>query len=305
MKYQKKDLFTTLTGSLMAIADSVPGISGGTVAYVLGKYDDFVGSVASISGKDKNERKKALEFLIKLGVGWIAGFVFAIMIIASLINEKPYELISLFLGFIIISIPFIVKQEGILSHIKLSHIILCLIGIILVIVVTSFTSTAIDLSASKSLLNYFYIFIVGILVLSCMLLPGISGSTFLLIFGIYMPIVVALKEIMKFNFAGLDIVMAFGFGALVGLFGFSKLVKYLLKKYRHKVVYFGVGLMIGSIYAVVMGPTTLADEATKVNLGLEPLNFDNFKIIWFLVGGAIIVSLERLKTSVEGGSKNA
>ena len=302
MKYERKDLFTTITGFLMAIADSVPGISGGTVAYILGKYDEFVISIASISGNSsKEEKRKARNFLIKLLIGWVIGLVLAISVIAGIVQTKPYELISLFLGFVILSIPYIIKQEGLLKHITIPHLLLSLVGVIAVVIITSFTSSAIDLTAQKSILNYVFIFGVGAIAISAMLIPGISGSTFMLIFGIYIPMVAALSQIMRFNFVNLDIVLAFGFGVLFGLFSFSKLVRFLLKHYRSKIVFFGVGLMIGSIYAIIMGPTTLADKVTKVNLGLDPVNFDNVKWIWLILGGVVIVSLEKLKNMIEGG----
>ncbi|MDF9866468.1 putative membrane protein [Bacilli bacterium PM5-3] len=305
MKYQKKDIMTTITGFLMAIADSVPGVSGGTIAYILGKYEQFVSSIAAFgSSSTKQEKKDAIDFLLKFVVGWAIGMVLALSLIASLVGEKPYELVSLFLGFILVAIPFIFTQEKLQNKINLKHILFTMAGIVLVVVVTNFSSTAIDLSADTSILKYVYIFIVGAIAISAMILPGISGSTFLLIFGLYMPIVSAVKEVLKFNFSQLDIVLVFGFGVLLGLFYFSKLVKYLMKNHREIVVFFVMGLMIGSIYAIIMGPTSLSDDVTKESLNLAPLNFENIKLIWMLAGVGIIIALEKIKKIVEGGSKN-
>lgn len=305
MKYQKKDFLTTITGFLMAVADSVPGVSGGTIAYILGRYESFVGSIAAVGSKtDKKEKKNALDFLAKLGVGWVIGMLLSLSVIASFVTSKPYELVSLFLGFVIISIPFIVREEGLIKQLSLKNIIFGILGMILVFAVTSFSSTAIDLSGDTSILKYIYIFAAGVIAISAMILPGISGSTFLWIFGLYMPIIGAVKEVMKFNFASLDIVLVFGVGVLVGLFYFSKFIKYLLKNYRQRVVFFVIGLMIGSIYAIIMGPTSLTDSATKLSLGLDPLNFNNLKIIWLIAGGVIIMLLERLKYFVEGDKEN-
>ncbi|MDL2211678.1 DUF368 domain-containing protein [Erysipelotrichaceae bacterium OttesenSCG-928-M19] len=301
MKYEKKDIMTTITGFLMAIADSVPGVSGGTIVYILGKYEDFVGSIASFGTKaSKDAKKKAIDFLVKLGAGWIIGMLLALSVIASLVSTMTYELVSLFLGFVIVSIPFIMSEEKMSSYFSLKNIMFTIIGLVLVLVITSFTSTALDLSGDTSILKYVYIFAAGAIAISAMILPGISGSTFLLIFGLYMPIITAVKQVLHFNFTNLGIVIIFGLGVLIGLFYFSKLVKYLFNNYRQRVVYFVIGLMLGSIYAIIMGPTSLTNEVTNENLGLAPLSLENIKILWLLAGGLIIIGLEKLKTIGKG-----
>lgn len=295
MKYNRKDVLTTLTGFLMAIADSVPGVSGGTIAYITGKYETFIGSIAALGSKSsKDEKKHAIEFLLKLGIGWVVGMVLAISLIASLVSVKPYELVSLFLGFIIISIPFIAREERILKHIELKNILCLLGGIITVVSITYFSSSVINLGTETSILKYIYIFIAGIIAISAMILPGISGSTFLLIFGLYIPIITAVKGVLHLDFSGLTICLVFGVGVLIGLFYFSKFLKHLLAQYRLQVVFVVIGLMIGSIYAIIMGPTALTDD-NKQSLGLAPLNLENFKLVWGLIGVATILGLEKLK----------
>lgn len=300
MRNLKDTLYTALTGLLMALADSVPGVSGGTIAYVLGKYDDFIGSIAELGSlKNKNEKKKAIIFLIKLLSGWIIGMLISMLVIANLFRTRTYELVSLFLGFVIISIPFIIKEERIIKDIKLSSIISLLIGFILVISITLFSNNLVDLNTSNKLLLYLYVFIVGAIAICAMVLPGISGSTFLLIFGLYVIIVTAVKNTLKFNFSQIDIVLVFGIGVIIGLLLFTKLVRYLLNNYRNLIVNFIIGLMFGSIYAIIMGPTSLTDEITKQNLNLDSLNFNNFSILWFIVGMLVIVILEKLKNIVK------
>ncbi|WP_423363939.1 DUF368 domain-containing protein [Mycoplasma sp. P36-A1] len=301
MKYQKSDMMTTITGFLMAIADSVPGVSGGTIAYVMGKYEDFVNAISSMSSKaNKEDRKKGIEFLIKLLMGWIVGMGLAITIVSTQVTHKPYEMTSLFLGFVIVSIPFIVKEEKLMSKISLKGILLTIIGILFVYLVSSSTAGAVNLGEEGSIVKYLYIFVAGMVAICAMVLPGISGSTFLLIFGLYVPIITAVKNVMKFNFESLDICIVFGLGVLIGLFYFSKLVKYLLNNYRSLSVFFVVGLMIGSIYAICIGPTSLTDEITKQSLNLAPLGLSNFKVIWFVVGIIFILALEQLKHKMEG-----
>ena len=85
-------------GFCMALADSVPGVSGGTIAFLLGFYDEFINSLNDMIGKDNAKRKAALVFLIKLGIGWVIGFGASIMVLSSLFQVHIYEISSVFLG---------------------------------------------------------------------------------------------------------------------------------------------------------------------------------------------------------------
>lgn len=121
-----------------------------------------------------------------------------------------------------------------------------------------------------------------------MILPGISGSTLLLIFGLYVPIISSIKEILHFNFSYFPIVFVFAIGVIIGILSIIKLIKKLLITKRSQLIYFILGLMLGSIYAVFIGPTTL--EIPK-----PAMTFNTFSIIFFLIGGAIILLLQKLK----------
>ena len=95
----------------MALADSVPGVSGGTIAFILGLYDDFINSLNNIISKDKEKRKAAFLFLIKLGIGWVVGMASAAIVITSLFETYIYQISSLFIGFILFAIPLIIMEE--------------------------------------------------------------------------------------------------------------------------------------------------------------------------------------------------
>lgn len=302
MKYNKNDLLTSITGFLMACADSVPGVSGGTIAYILGKYDEFLGSIATLtSSSTKQEKINALVFLIKLGIGWIIGIGLATTLITSLVETQIHLLSSMFIGFILLSLPFIYREEKNVIKGKYHHSIFMLLGIILVVGVTIFSNNSINVyDPNNQVMTLLYIFLSGILAITAMVLPGISGSTFMLILGLYVPIITAVKNIFKLNFDQLDIVLTFGLGAVVGIVFVSRLLRYLLKEHRSKIIFFIFGLMFGSLYAIVLGPTSIVDSTTQQNLGLEMLNFSNFNIFAFIIGGIIIVALEQIKLKFKG-----
>ena len=98
-------ILNIILGFCMALADSVPGVSGGTVAFLLGFYDEFINSLNYLIKGNKEERIKAIKFLIKLLIGWVVGMALAVSILANVFDEGIYKISSLFLGLVITSIP--------------------------------------------------------------------------------------------------------------------------------------------------------------------------------------------------------
>lgn len=282
----------------MALADSVPGVSGGTIAFILGFYDDFVNSLNNLISGNKIGRINAFKFLSKIGIGWASGLILSVLFITNIFEKNIYEISSLFLGFIISSIPLIIKSERKTLINNKKHIIFLIIGILVVGAMTYFnpvSSTGQSFSIKYDNLTpifTLYIFISGLIAISAMVLPGISGSTILLIFGLYAPILNGVKEILKLNFEYLPGVLIFGFGVIIGILLTVRVVRYLLKTFRPQTIYCIIGLMIGSIYSVIMGPTSL--EIPK-----EPMSISTFSIAFFAIGCALVPALEKLKSMLK------
>lgn len=102
---------TAVCGFFMALADSVPGVSGGTVAFFAGEYDDFICSFGNITGRDKARRRQSLLFLLRLGIGWICGMGLSVTLLAGLFSTHIYAVSSLFLGLVAASIPLVAAEE--------------------------------------------------------------------------------------------------------------------------------------------------------------------------------------------------
>lgn len=279
-----------IRGFLMASADSVPGVSGGTVAFILGFYDKFIGSINDLISGSKEQRIEAISFLFKIGVGWVVGLVLSILFIASIFEEHIYQISSVFLGLIILSIPFIISQEKVtLTNSKKYEVIFVVSGILVVFLITYFNPLT-SSGASGNELSFVLlitVFIAGMVAISAMVLPGISGSTVLLIMGLYGTIIQSIKELLGFDFSYFTIVFVFGLGVIVGVLLTVKGVKYTLSHHRSKTIYTIIGLMIGSIYAVIMGPRSL--EIPK-----PPMSIQTFSILYFILGSLIIVGLHYL-----------
>ena len=282
-------------GFSMALADSVPGVSGGTVAFVLGFYDKFINSLNTLISR-KGDKKEAIKFLVKLAIGWVIGMAIASLILSSLFETHIYQVSSLFIGFIIFAIPLIVKEEKENVKGKYKNLIFTIIGIIVVLAITYFnpqTGSGANIDITNLNLGLvLYVFIAGMIAISAMILPGISGSTLLLIFGLYMPIITGIKETLHFNLSYIPVLFVFGLGVIAGIALIIKIVKRALEKYRSQTIYLIIGLMIGSIYAIIMGATTL-------KVPQAPLSFKTFNIACFILGGLIILGMEFAKRKLD------
>ena len=281
-----------IRGFCMALADSVPGVSGGTVAFLLGFYDQFITSIDDLITGDMEKKKNALFFLIKLGIGWVCGMILSVLILTSVFESHIYAISSLFIGFIIFAIPIVAIEEKETLAAHKASILYVLLGIVVVVAITYantvFTSgNGINLEQLDLKLGIF-VFLAGMIAISAMFLPGISGSTLLLIMGLYMPIMNALKELLHFNFKSLPTVFLFGCGVLVGAFSVVKLIRKALENFRAQTIYAIIGLMLGSIYAVIMGPTTLETPQAA-------MDFQSFSILFFIIGGVVILGMQKLK----------
>ncbi len=282
-----------IRGFFMALADSVPGVSGGTIAFIMGFYDDFINSLNTLISKvtTKLEKKLAIIFIGKLGIGWIFGMGISVLILSQVFEHEIYKISSLFVGFILFSIPLIILEERNTLKNKYQYLLFTLLGILIVSAITYFNPVTSQNGQSVEQLTIWlalYLIIAGMISISAMILPGISGSTILLILGLYASIISSIRKLMSFEFDRLPILILFGIGVLLGVFSIIRLIRFLLTHYRPQMIYFILGLMLGSLYAVFMGPTTL-DEPK------DPMNFHLFKPIYFLIGGVLIFGLDELK----------
>ncbi len=283
-----------MNGFCMALADSVPGVSGGTVAFILGFYDRFIGSINDFVFGKMEKKKKAFAYLVKLGVGWVTGMVLAVLLLSSLFESHIYTVSSLFIGFIAGSIPLIIREEkdsfgG--SRNIMKGIGFCIAGIFIVAGIAWLNgktgAASMDLGQFQ-LGTAIRLFFIGMVAISAMFLPGISGSTLLLIFGAYIPVITAVRGLLGLNLSYLPLLIFFGFGVLTGAVTVVKGIQICLEKFRTQSVYAILGMMIGSFYAIMQGPATLKVPQPVMGVG-------NFQIFAALVGLALVLGMQMLK----------
>lgn len=283
-----------MNGFCMALADSVPGVSGGTVAFILGFYDRFIGSINDFVFGNMEKKKASFSYLVKLGIGWMTGMVLAVLLLLSLFESHIYTVSSLFMGFIAGSIPLIIREEkesfgG--SRNILKGIGFCIAGILVVAGIAWLNGKT---GVASMNLGQFHIgtgirlFFIGMIAISAMFLPGISGSTLLLIFGAYIPVITAVRGLLGMDFSYLPLLMFFGFGVLTGAVTVVRGIQVCLEKFRTQSVYAILGMMIGSFYAIMQGPATL-------KVPQPVMGFGNFQILAALVGLALVLGMQLMK----------
>ncbi|ANU24419.1 DUF368 domain-containing protein [Planococcus donghaensis] len=252
-------------GILMGISDLIPGVSGGTIAFILGIYDRLL---QSISGFFSRNWRKQLGFLVPLGIGIVITLLLFSRVIEYLL-EQHYEATQFFfMGLIIGVIPYIMKQAEVKKNFTSRHVIILLV-IGAALAVTAFIPTEEDLAPITSLTVpiFFMLFFSGWLASMAMLLPGISGSFILLLLGVYSTAINALSTL------NIPVVFAIGAGVIVGFIVSSKAIQYLLQHFTYVTYAAIIGLILGSLFVVFPGfssdPTTLITSLVTFGLGLS------------------------------------
>ncbi|MEA4813797.1 MAG: DUF368 domain-containing protein [Oscillospiraceae bacterium] len=284
-------IITAIQGFCMALADSVPGVSGGTIAFIMGFYDKFIGSIEGLFFGKIDRKIRSVKFLVNLGVGWVIGMLISVTILAGVFSTHIYDVSSLFLGFIIGALPVIYIEEKDVIKGKYRNIPFLIAGVALVAALSYFnptSGTGMDITRLTVPLAA-YIFVSGMAAISAMFLPGISGSTILLILGLYLPVITGVHQLTGGDASSAPALILFVFGAVVGAVTVVRVIKRCLEKYRSATVYAILGLMIGSLYAVTVGPESLSPAQPA-------MTWNTFSLLFFIIGVAIIAMFQWLKS---------
>ena len=167
-------------GFCMALADSVPGVSGGTVAYVLGFYEKFINSIRTLLSADGlGIKKESFLYLCNLGVGWVIGMGLSVIALSALFEKNIYMMSSVFIGLTAAAIPFIIRSEREWLKGRYVNLFWTVLGAAVVIALTLFRGQnlhagQVDLMETTPSLMI-YLVISGAVAITAMVLPGISN----------------------------------------------------------------------------------------------------------------------------------
>ncbi|CDD32744.1 DUF368 domain-containing protein [Phocaeicola barnesiae] len=245
MERKLKDYaFLTLKGMAMGAADVVPGVSGGTIAFIVGIYDELINSIKSINGESLKlfftgkwiafckQINAAFLFSIILGIG-ISIFSLA-KVITWLLTDHPVLVWAFFFGLVLASTWFVSKD---IKEWNWKTILAFIVGAAVAYYITVATP-------AETPTNLLFIFLCGAIAICAMILPGISGSFILVLLGKYFFIMEAVKT---FN---IKIILVFAAGALIGITTFSRLLSFALKHFRNITLSVLTGFMLGSLNKV-------------------------------------------------------
>ena len=301
-------------GMLMGIADLVPGVSGGTVALITGLYRELIESI-------DNLKFSSFRVLFQQGIGpfWkningsfltaiFGGILTSIMLfsrlIEYLIENETIRLWAFFFGLLIASIVYLIKKNRVFSP---NHLGLLLLGIIISYSVTLITPTTVEA-------NYLYLFFCGVIAISAMILPGLSGAYLLLILGTYKIILSNIRKAQDLIFSFdqqqfLEVVFtlgAFVLGIGIGIKLFSRILRWLFDKKPKQTLAVLIGLMTGALHKIWPWQMELSAASNDLTDHFQtqavwPHQWEGDAQLWsalilFLLGFFLLFGLERLKS---------
>jgi putative membrane protein len=300
-------LIITLKGLAMGAADVVPGVSGGTIAFISGIYEELITSINNVNlSLFKILRKDGIKaawkqlngnFLLALMIGIGISILSLAKVIKSLLNSEPILLWAFFFGLVIASILFIGKQ---IESWNWKTILGFTLGAIVAYYITTLPG------GEESVSSSWFIFIAGALAICAMILPGISGAFILVLLGAYQPVLDAIDS------RDFKTIAIFAVGAIVGLLSFSKILKWLFSNYKNITLAVLTGFILGSLNKIWPWKevlTTRMDSHGKEVPFLEksilPHTFETltqkdnqllFAIVLMVVGFLTIFMMEKFAT---------
>lgn len=290
-----------LKGIAMGAADVVPGVSGGTIAFISGIYEELLGSISNVKlSLLKTLKKNGFiaawnqvngNFLLSLFIGIFISIISLAKVIKYLLENQPILLWSFFFGLVLASIIYIAKQITKWNPISIVYLI---VGAFLAYYITTLNPLVTE---NSSLL---FMFFAGAIAICAMILPGISGAFILVLLGAYQPVLSAVND------RDFKTIAAVGLGAIVGILSFSKVLNWLFANYKNYTLAALTGFIIGSLNKIWPWKETLTwridshgVEVPFNEQSVSPFSFDGdaqltSSIMIALVGFALILLMEKL-----------
>ena len=290
----------------MGAADVVPGVSGGTIAFISGIYEELLNSISSFNlnlfSVLKNEGFMKVwkmvngRFLLALFIGICISVLSLAKLIENLLENHPILIWSFFFGLVLASIIYIAKQIKIWN-------IKCYLYLIFGLIFAYYITTLNPVVTQNS--SPWFLFLAGMIAICAMILPGISGSFILVLLGAYKPI---LNAINTKDFLSIIIFMA---GAIIGLLTFSRVLKWLFSKYKNYTLSLLIGFITGSLNKIWPWKETISwrtnSKGIEVPLNttsVSPFSFDgDSKLLMAgllaIIGFSLILLLEKLAVKEE------
>ncbi|MDH3650665.1 MAG: DUF368 domain-containing protein [Saprospiraceae bacterium] len=271
-------------GVAMGMAEVVPGVSGGTIAFITGIYERLIKAIRNISSIPYSQLKKGGwlhlwryidgNFLTLLVIGMAIGILIGVFGISYLLEHYPPMIWGFFFGLIVASVVYIARK---VSHWRWIEILSLLSGVLIAYYITI-------ISPAEGSQSYGFIFLAGMIAICALILPGISGSFILLLLGMYTYILESVKAVIESqSTTAILITGVFASGCVIGLAMFSNVLSWTFKHYRHPTLALLTGFMIGSLNRIWpwRNPVLWLDKISgqKMSEGFATYDPDQVKIL--------------------------
>ncbi|MFY0629188.1 MAG: DUF368 domain-containing protein [Flavobacteriaceae bacterium] len=302
----KDYIIIALKGMAMGAADVVPGVSGGTIAFISGIYEELLTTISSFNfGLIKVLRKEGFatvwkqvngNFLLALFLGIFISIISLAKALKWLLENEPILLWSFFFGLVLASIIYIAKQ---ITKWNIITALILVAGAALAYYITTLNPLVSENSSP------WFLFMAGAIAICAMILPGISGAFILVLLGAYKPVLSAVNE------RNLTLVGIVTLGAVVGLLTFSRLLKWLFKNYKNYTLAILTGFIVGSLNKIWPWKETITWRVNSKGIEVplnqvskSPFSFDGdaqltMAIVLAIVGFGMILLLEKLAVQKE------
>lgn len=247
----KEKLILFVKGIVLGISFIIPGVSGGTLAVLMGIYEELIEAAGNFYKSIKNF-KKYFMYLLPIGLGVGFSVVICARIIKFGLDKAPIATMLIFLGLILGGIPKLFKSVS--KRVGIKECLLMLVGVVLVggmLFVDKGSSNA--SFSDMGIGGYILLFLVGMLASGTMVVPGISGSFTLMLIGYYEPILNVINDLTSFNNLSENIIVLIPFmlGIVIGIVVIAKIIDFMLKKYHNATYYVIIGFVLSSIISVI------------------------------------------------------
>ncbi len=295
----------TLKGMAMGAADVVPGVSGGTIAFISGIYEELITSINNVNfSLIKTLKKDGFSaawkqlngsFLLALFIGIGISILSLAKGIKWLLENEPVLLWSFFFGLVLASILFIGKQ---ITKWNIATLVVLIFSAFVAYYITS-------LSALNTNDSWWFLFLSGALAICAMILPGISGAFILVLLGAYKPVLEAIDN------KDFKTIMIIGLGAIVGLLSFSRVLKWLFKHYHNITLAILTGFVLGSLNKIWPWKKILSYRTNSKGIkvpfqdeSVSPFAFEGDNQILFAIGLIVIGFLTIILLEKLGNAKD-
>ena len=299
-----------LKGMAMGIAEVIPGVSGGTIAFISGIYEELIDTIKSVLGPDlfKGFKEGGIagawkaangEFVLTLLAGMAIGVIGGVFTVVHLLETHPQLLWAFFFGLILASAIYMARQ---VQGWRVGEIVALIFGTALAYYITIASPS----QGSESLVMVFF---AGAIAISALILPGISGSFILLLMGMYLHVTSAIKGLPKGELGSENLltIAFFCAGAGLGLLGFSKLLRRLLDRHGSATMALLGGFMIGSLRKIWPFKVDLTPEVAEIklkqmaNVWPAPFEASHWTAVALAVGGlAVVLVLDAVSRKLVG-----